>query len=487
MGIIINQSFKNMVTTYIGFGIGAVNTLFLFTYFLEQEYYGLVSFLLSAANLIWPFLAFGVNSTIIKFFTFYKSKEEQDRLLNLVLLLPLAVSVVFGIAGIFCYDLLLKYFSDKNELVQPYIWLIFVVAVATAYFEVFFSWSKVYYKSVFGNFMKEVFHRFCISAFLLAVYFNWISVNTFIYCTAGVFVFRALAMAVYAFILYTPKIGLRFPRNLMPVLKYSALILIASSVAMVLLDLDKVMIEYYLPIENVAIYGIGIYIATVISVPQKAMHQIIHPMTANFLNAKDKDGLKDLYKRSSINLLIVSGIIFILIITNLNELYKLIPEEYNLSIMVVLLISLVKLYDNMLGSNNSILFNSDYYRIVLGIGVFLTLLAFVLNMIFIPLYGIEGAAIASFLAFFIYNTTKIFLVHKKFKIYPFTRLTWVILLFTALMCAGFYFWEFPFHPLINIALKSLIISVLYLAVAVKFNFSSDVNELLKKYLKLKSL
>ena len=44
MGIIINQSFKNMVTTYFGFGIGAINTLFLFTYFLEKEYYGLVSF-----------------------------------------------------------------------------------------------------------------------------------------------------------------------------------------------------------------------------------------------------------------------------------------------------------------------------------------------------------------------------------------------------------------------------------------------------------
>ncbi|MDT0644018.1 polysaccharide biosynthesis C-terminal domain-containing protein [Zunongwangia sp. F363] len=485
MGIIINQSFKNLITTYFGFGIGAVNTLFLFTYFLEQEYYGLVSFLLSAANLIWPFLAFGVNSTLIKFFTFYKSKEEQDRLFNLILLLPLGVSILIGLAGTFSYDLLLKYFSDGNELVQPFIWLIYVIAVATAYFEVFFSWSKIYYKSVFGNFMKEVFHRFCITVLLLEVYFEWISVNAFIYCTAGVFVFRAMAMAVYAFVLYTPDFGLKFPRNLMPVIKYSALILIASSVAMVLLDLDKVMIEYYLPIENVAIYGIGIYIATVISVPQKAMHQIIHPMTANFLNAKDKEGLKDLYKRSSVNLLIVSGIIFILIITNLNELYEMIPEEYELSVWVVLFISLVKLYDNMLGNNNSILFNSDYYRIVLGIGVFLTVLAFVFNVIFIPAFGIEGAAIASFLAFFIYNTAKIFLVHRKFKMYPFTGLTWIILLFTALMCAGFYFWEFPFHPLINIALKSLLICSIYLVVAFKFSFSTDINELLKRYLRLK--
>ena len=78
MGIIINQSIKNMVTTYLGFAIGAVNTLFLFTYFLTKEYYGLVSFLLSAANLIWPFLVFGVLSTLIKFFTSYKTRKEQE-------------------------------------------------------------------------------------------------------------------------------------------------------------------------------------------------------------------------------------------------------------------------------------------------------------------------------------------------------------------------------------------------------------------------
>ena len=92
MGIVFKQSFKNLITTYFGFGIGAVNTLFLFTYFLKQEYYGLISFLLSAANLLWPFMAFGVHSTLVKFFTFYKTREEKDKLLNLVLFLPLGIS-----------------------------------------------------------------------------------------------------------------------------------------------------------------------------------------------------------------------------------------------------------------------------------------------------------------------------------------------------------------------------------------------------------
>ena len=34
MGIVLRQSFKNVLATYLGFAIGALNTLFLFTYFL---------------------------------------------------------------------------------------------------------------------------------------------------------------------------------------------------------------------------------------------------------------------------------------------------------------------------------------------------------------------------------------------------------------------------------------------------------------------
>lgn len=472
-----------MVTTYFGFGIGAINTLFLFTYFLEKEYYGLISFLLSAANLIWPLMAFGVHNTLVKFYTSYKTKPARDNFLILILLLPIAVSILLGILGLFGYEYLLAFFESKNKLVQPYIWLMFVIAFATAYFEVFFAWSKVYMKTVFGNFMKEVFHRACISLLLLAVYFDLLTVNQFIFSIAGVFIFRALAMQLYAFSLYRPSLNFKLPVNISSVLKYSALILIAGSVAMILLDLDKFMIGLYLPIGEVAVYGIAVYIATVISVPQKAMHQIIHPLTAEMLNDNNKKGLAEIYTRSSLSLLVVSAIIFILIIVNLNQLYRLIPEEYHISTVIVLLISLVKLYDNMLGNNNSILFNSDYYRLILIFGIVLAALAFFFNLILIPAYGIFGAALATFLAFFIFNTSKILIVFNKFQMQPFTWGTLYILIFSAVLTAGFYYWEFPFHPIVNIFLKSIVVSLIYLGVAFKFNFSEDINLILSKYLK----
>ncbi|MGI0107277.1 lipopolysaccharide biosynthesis protein [Salinimicrobium sp. WS361] len=484
MGIIVSQSAKNLATTYVGFGIGAINTLFLYTNFLTPEYYGLVGFLLSAANLIWPLMAFGVHNTLVKFYTFYDSKEEKDRLLSIILFLPLGISLILGLIGYFSYDLLLDYFSDGEGLVKPYIWLIFVIALATSYFEIFFSWAKVAYKSVFGNFMKEVFHRGCISLLLLAVYFGYLSVEEFVYAVGAVFVLRLVLMMFYAFNLYFPKLSFSFPKNKSFILKYSALILIAGSVAMVLLDLDKVMIERFLPIEMVAVYGIAVYISSVIAVPSRAMHQITYPMTATLLNKKDKKGLLELYEKSSLNLLIISGLIFLVIITNISQLYALIPDEYQISYVIVILISAVKLYDNLLGNNNSILFNSDYYRLVLAIGVFLAVLAFVLNILLIPVLGLLGAALATFLAFACYNTVKLIIVLRKFKIHPFSKETAYSLLLILIFGLGFYFWEFSWHPLINIVLKSGIIGVLYVLVIYVLKLSPEINKIIEKTLRL---
>lgn len=485
MGVIINQSAKNLFTTYLGFGIGAINTLFLYTNFLTPEYYGLVGFLLSAANLIWPLMAFGVHNTLVKFYTSYDSKEQQDKLLSVILFLPLGISLILGLIGYFSYGLLLDYFSDSNELIKPYIWMIFLIAVATAYFEIFFSWSKINYQSVFGNFMKEVFHRACVSLLLIAVYFDILTVEGFVYALSGVFVLRTIAMKLYAFRLYFPRISLSFPENKSFILKYSALILIAGSVAMVLLDLDKVMIERFLPIEQVAVYGIAVYISSVIGVPSRAMHQITYPLTATLLNKKDKKGLLDLYEKSSLNLLIISGLIFLVIVTNIHQLYELIPKDYQISFSIVIIISLVKLYDNLLGNNNSILFNSDYYRLVLGIGVFLAVLAFVLNLIFIPKFGIFGAALATFLAFAVYNTAKLVVVYRKFRIQPFTIETFYGMILILVFSVGFYFWDFNINPVVNIILKSLLIGLAYVGIIYFLKLSPDINKLIKKYLKLK--
>ena len=79
MGIVFKQSLKNTFFIYLGFAFGGINTLFLYTRFLEDEYYGLVTFLLSTSNLLMPLIALGVHHSIVKFYSSYFSKIEKDR------------------------------------------------------------------------------------------------------------------------------------------------------------------------------------------------------------------------------------------------------------------------------------------------------------------------------------------------------------------------------------------------------------------------
>ncbi|GGE11340.1 lipopolysaccharide biosynthesis protein [Psychroflexus salis] len=478
MGIILKQSFSNLVSTYVGFGIGAINVLLLYPNFMQPEYYGLVSYLLTAGNLLWPFMALGVHNTLIKFFSAFTQKKDQDRLLSIVLITPLIFGSVFGGIGIYFYNYILNYFEGENNLVQPYAWLIFIIAISTAYFEVFFSWNKIFLKSMFGNIMKEVFHRVGIFILLMLLYFNSISIHFFIYASALVYVLRALVMMFSAFKTYMPKFQFRFPVQKREIINYSFLIFIAGTVGVALFDLDKFMIEHFLPIENVAVYGIAIYIAAVISAPLKAMQQITNPITAEFVNQNKKEELTNLYKRTSLTLLIVSGLIFVLIISNINQLYALIPETYHAGVQIVFLISLVKLFDSSLGNNVSILFNSNYYHFVLYSGVALAVLAFVLNLWLIPIYGIYGAAYATFIAFFLYNLIKLIFVYLKFNIQPFTKKSiWIISLICVFLLL-FYFWDFSYLPLVNIILKSIIIVIAYVSLTFVFRLSEDITGLL---------
>lgn len=480
-GIVFKQSVSNVVTTYLGFGIGAINVLLLYPNFMEPQYYGLVTFLLSASTLIWPLVAFGVNNTLIKFYSSYKLQHDRNRLLTLVLILPLVLGLFLGLMGFVFSKSLLRYFSE-NEVVKPYFWLIFVIGIAVAYFEVFFAWSKLKLKSVFGNFMKEVFHRFCVTILLLLVYNDWIGIPEFIYLLTTVYVARTLIIKLYAFWLIPPKLVFELPSNFKSVLKYSFLIFIAASVGSVLLDLDKVMIEHYLPIEKVSVYGIAVYIASVIAVPSRAMLQITNPITAELLNNKKRDQLETLYTKSSVTLLVVSGLIFALIVTNINQLYELLPAEYQLSVGIVLLLSAIRLYDNLLGNNNSILFNSDHYRIVLMLGVMIAVLAVLFNLYFIPRLGLYGAAIASFFAFILLNTLKLWVVYRKFKMHPFTSKTIYTLLFIAAVTVGFYYLNIGINPVVNILLKSVILTGVYLLVAYQLKFSEDINAAIRRFI-----
>lgn len=114
MGIVAKQSFKNILSTYLGFLIGAVNTLFLYTKFLSDEYYGMVGYMLSLAYVIMPLMAFGVHNTLVKFYASFKSAQMLNSFLTLMLFLPLVIILPLVLITHFSYEMIGEFFITRK-------------------------------------------------------------------------------------------------------------------------------------------------------------------------------------------------------------------------------------------------------------------------------------------------------------------------------------------------------------------------------------
>jgi O-antigen/teichoic acid export membrane protein len=483
MGLILNQSIKNTIITYFGFGIGAINTLFLFPFILGDVYYALTGYVTSASNIIMPILAFGMQNTLIKFYSQYQTEEEKNGFLSFTVFFPILFCIPLFCISLYFYEDLSIFISKKNKIVKSFILIIPFIGLFMGYFEIFYAWARVNMHSVFGNFIKEVGIRLFSLISLIFVYYKWVTIESFLYITGGIYLFSFVIMMCYAFYVKKPVFKIFIPKNVKNIIEYTFYIILSGTIANLLLDVDKLMLNQYLSIQNIAFYGVAAYIALVISVPGRAMHQIIYPITAKLMIDEDYIKLNSIYKKTSINLQVLGGIVMLCIFININELYELIPKEgYSSGKWVVFMIGISKYFELILGNNNAIVFNSKYYKTILFLGILLVFFIVSFNMYFIPRFGVVGAAFATLLSITLYSLAKLFFVIKKLNLYPFTRETIYSLIITVLLFLAFYFWEFPFFHIINIFLKSVLVIILYFFIHYKFIISSEINTIIENYL-----
>ena len=175
------------------------------------------------------------------------------------------------------------------------------------------------------------------------------------------------------------------------------------------------------------------------------MFQITSPMVAKALNENDKLNLGKLLKKSSLNLMIVSGIIFLIINLNLIDFYKILNKEgYASAIGVVVIVSIGKFFSMSMGCLNNIISNSKYYIYVFWFSVSSAILAIILNFILIKSYGIIGASIATLIVIIFINSCKILLVYFLYKIHPYSLKTMEVFI-----SFGCYIWVNLFNSIIS--------------------------------------
>ncbi len=484
MSTVAKQSFANILSICLAFTLGAINTLYLYPSQLGEEYHGLVISILVFSNLIQPFVSLGLQHAIIRYFSSIKTKIERDRLLWFSIWLPFFFIVIGGLCLLFNLKSFTSWLTNENQILGKYLWMIIGIAIATAYFEILYNWTRVQFKTVFGNFLKELYPRLIIFILLMSYVLTWISFDDFLLILFGAYYLRLLLIISFNLNVYIPQLSFRLPKNYKEIIRYSCLIFLSAVAASYILDIDKAQINHFLGNKIVAYYTVALYITAFIEVPFRSLSQIVSPLVAKAINTQNNIQLKSLLTKSADSQLIISGFLFVLILINIEELYQLVSQPgYTTALGVVFIVSIGKLYNASLGCINLIITNSKYYVYVFWFSIASAILAVILNIYFIQWYGMLGAAYATLMIIILMNSLKLLLVAIKFQMLPYSKNTLAILSLIGLSFFILYLIGLNFNPILNMIIQFLILSLLFFFVVLKFKLSND---LIKFYNDLKN-
>jgi len=262
--------------------------------------------------------------------------------------------------------------------------------------------------------------------------------------------------------------------------EYAAYAFLGSVTAMTLGNIDMLMVGGMTNLAETAVYAVSLYLATMIKIPAKALMKISQPLIAEAQYKKDLNTISEIYTKSSINQMLVGGIIFIIIGVNLGHVYQFLPEEYHAGVYVFLFIGLAKMIDMTAGLNAAIIRTSSWYRFDLYATLLLVVLTVVTNLIFIPIFGITGAAMATALSVLVHNVVYVIYVLVRMGIHPFTKknLTGIAVLITALLIA----WGIPEIPVwgIDLILRSAVsVAIVTIGIFV-LDLSEDLQDFIRK-------
>ncbi len=496
MGIIIRQSLKAGIGFYLGVLIGIINQMYVSTRFLSVEELALSRLLFENALLFAAFAHLGTPFIADKFFAFFRKDEEKHNgILPFLLLLPFVGGLVFAILYFVFTPQIKNYFGEQSPKVLQYHYLVVPITLFWSYINVLEAYCRNNARIAVPNFIREVYLRLTNMLLVLMLGVGWINFDWMIYLMVASYGLAVVLLVVYIHHLgkwywRAPVRSVLSPALLGQMLRFGGFTLLGGIGANLMLFIDRTMLAGEHGLHSTGIFIIAAYIAGIIEIPRKAISQISIPLLSEALTRNDIPQVKTLAQKSAINQLLVGGLFFLVIWTNIDAIFTLIPKGdiYREGKYVVLFLALVKVFDIGTGLNNEIILYSRYFRWTTLFIVTGAVISFGLNFWLIPLYGFTGAAFATAATTLLYSLIRLGFVWKKFQVLSLSAKT----LQTALLLAGIYL-VVAFIPvptgtllatLLAIAGKSLLALLLFTFFTLFFRLSEDLNLLYEKALEM---
>lgn len=501
MGVVVRQTIKGTVMNYLGVLVGFITTFFIVTKYLTTEEVGLTRVLVDASILLSGLAQLGTNTSAMRYYPYFKDEKERDHgFFGWSVLIPLVGFVIFTILFFIFRQPIENYFSKNSALFVDYIYFVIPMAFFMMYLMVFETNSNLLLRIVIPKFIREVGIRLMTLLVYLLYAFKVIGLDGMVVALCLTYGIATVLNIIYLFSL--KKVSFRIqPAYVSKWLRKDFVLytffLIATSLASNLIPfLNTFFVSGKLGLAVAGINTIAVYIASIVEIPYRSLAAISRPHISQGMKDNNIGDVNKLVKNVSLHQFMASIFIFFLIWINIDLLYSLIPNGnvYDEAKLVVLIIAVVKIVNTSLNVGATVLSYSKYYYYSLLFTIILTITAIVMNITLIPMWGMEGAAMASLISYVVYYALLLMFVNVRIKVNPFSLKEFYTLLIviSLFLIDGFlqrylsqYILEMFDNKIIGQIIDSVLRTSFLLMIGIfsiyKFNISKQVNDIINKF------
>lgn len=496
MGIVFRQSVKSTLVIFFGALIGAA-TVLLSTRYLTGQELGFNRIILFQAIVASQITMLGMPSVISIIIHKYPiGHAKRPALIGICLSIPVVITSVLSVFY-FVFKLPIlhllynvpsdKIYGDRFFVLLPVCTLFYSLMGVLEYY----LNSRI--KIAQSVFVKEIVLR-SLSLLLIVLYifkcisFDVLMVATVLVNIIPVLVFLALCKRAGGFsVSFNWNVFTKAEKKeLLHFAWYHMLMGVTISLMglidnLLIVPLDKD------GMQTAGVYSIAIFIMTVLVIPYRAMSTASLADLTKSYESGDVAKMKDLFKRGGINILIAATAMAVIIIMNMPNALKILGDNFAALLYVVPILVLGRWVDMAAGLNNEVISISKYYKFNFRISLLLIGLMFLFLWLLIPQWGIYGAAWGATLALIIFNACKMLFLWVKMRLQPFSRKSLGVVVAGLVAALAVYFIPFWLHPVIDMVMRTAIVTSVYIAMLLLLKPSTDLNEYLESIRKNKRL
>ena len=503
MGIIARQSIKGTIATYFGVAIGFVTIFFILTKYLTPEEVGLTRVLVDAATLFSSLALMGTQSSTLRFYPHFKDDSpNQQGLYFWTLIIPFVGFLLFLVCFFVFKGWIIDTFEDKSPLFVNYVYFTLPMAFFILYMCVFETNATILERVAVPRVIREVFIRAgLLVGYLLYGLWHVIDLDGLVIVFCATYGLGALLNLFY--LLFSQKISFK-PNfsNITPALRrdfllYTLFLITTALVGSVMPTLSSFFISAKMGLMFTGIYAIANYIATMVEIPVRSLNAIVQPRVAVALRATPPDlsTATRLLQQVSLNMLLASTTILILIWINIDLFFEILPkgDQYVAGKWVVLILAISKTLSSSFSIGASALSYTRWYYTSLFFTLILMVLSIILNNYLIPICGIEGGAWATLASNSIYFILLLLYIKWRVGTHPFSKRQLMVLAVGLLMLVLNYLISFVAGKLVpepslifsiaEAVIRTAVVAIAGLLMVYYWKVSPDVIELIKKVMR----